>query len=180
MGLVPPAVVTVTSTVPTPAGEVAVIWVALLTVKEPAALLRKLTAVASEKLVPVMVTLVPPDVGPVFGLTLVTVGGPNCAELCLRGQLRIGAQQKRHLLTADRRAVASRVLATQPQMPQNPLRTPTRALNSRVRRRLEQVGRVLSRPLPSASSALRPCPHLRTPPHLETRALASGRSGKPS
>src|SRR5258708_37061249 len=79
MALVPPAVVTVTSTVPTPVGEVAVIWVALSTVKEAAALLPKLTAVAPEKLVPVMVTLVPPDVGPVFGLTLVTVGGPHCA-----------------------------------------------------------------------------------------------------
>src|SRR5258707_13110330 len=79
MALVPPAVVTVTSTVPTPAGEVAVIWVALLTVKEAAALLPKLTAVAPEKLVPVMVTLVPPDVGPVFGLTLVTVGAAHCA-----------------------------------------------------------------------------------------------------
>jgi hypothetical protein len=79
VALVPPAVVTVTSTVPTPAGEVAVIWVALLTVKEAAALLPKLTAVAPEKLVPVMVTLVPPDVGPVFGLTLVTVGWLDCA-----------------------------------------------------------------------------------------------------
>ena len=79
MALVPPSVVTVTSTVPTPAGEGAVIWVALSTVKEPAALLPNLTAVTSEKLVPVMVTLVPPDVGPVLGLTLVTVGGPNCA-----------------------------------------------------------------------------------------------------
>jgi len=79
MALVPPSVVTVTSTVPTPAGEVAVIWVALLTVKEAAALLPKLTAVAPEKLVPVMVMLVPPDVGPVFGLTLVTVGSLDCA-----------------------------------------------------------------------------------------------------
>jgi hypothetical protein len=79
MALVPLSVVTVTSTVPTPAGEVAVIWVVLSTVKEPAALLPNLTAVTPEKLVPVMVTLVPPDVGPVFGLTLVTVGGPNCA-----------------------------------------------------------------------------------------------------
>jgi hypothetical protein len=60
MALVPPAVVTVTSTVPIPAGEVAVIWVALLTAKEAAALLPNLTAVAPEKLVPVMVTLVPP------------------------------------------------------------------------------------------------------------------------
>jgi hypothetical protein len=79
MALVPPAVVTATSTVPTPVGEVAVIWVALSTVKEPAALLPNLTAVAPEKLVPVMVTLVPPDVGPVFGLTLVTVGSLDCA-----------------------------------------------------------------------------------------------------
>ena len=56
------------------------IWVALLTVKEAAALLPKLTAVAPEKLVPVMVTLVPPDVGPVFGLTLVTVGADPLSE----------------------------------------------------------------------------------------------------
>jgi hypothetical protein len=49
------------------------------TVKEPAALLPKLTAVAPEKLVPVMVTLVPPDAGPVFGLTLVTAGRLGCA-----------------------------------------------------------------------------------------------------
>ena len=57
-----------------PAGEVAAIWVALLTLKEPAALPPNLTAVAPVKLVPVMVTLVPPAGGPVLGLTLVTVG----------------------------------------------------------------------------------------------------------
>ena len=74
VALVPFSLVTLTSTVPSPAGEVAVIWVALLTVKEAAALLPKRTAVAPEKLVPVMVTLVPPDAGPVFGLMLVTVG----------------------------------------------------------------------------------------------------------
>jgi hypothetical protein len=62
------------STVPAPAGEVAVIWVALVTVKELAAVPPNLTAVAPEKLVPVMVTLVPPDGGPVLGVTLVTVG----------------------------------------------------------------------------------------------------------
>ncbi len=55
------------------------IWVALLTVKEPAAVAPKLTAVAPVKFVPVMVTLVPPDGGPVFGLTLVTVGAATCA-----------------------------------------------------------------------------------------------------
>ena len=79
MALVPPAVVTVTSTVPVPAGEVAVIWFALMTVNEAAALPPNLTAVAPEKFVPVMVTLVPPDGGPVFGLTLVTVGAATCA-----------------------------------------------------------------------------------------------------
>src|SRR5258708_38104379 len=68
MAVGPSAVVTVTSTVPTPAGEVAVIWVALLTVKEAAALLPKLTAVAPEKLVPVMVTLLPPVVLQGFGV----------------------------------------------------------------------------------------------------------------
>ncbi len=70
----PPGVVTLTSTVPVPAGEVAVICVALLTVNEPAALPPKLTALAPEKFVPVMVTPVPPAAGPVFGLTPVTVG----------------------------------------------------------------------------------------------------------
>ena len=78
MALVPPAVVTVTSTVPTPAGEVAVIWVVLLTMKRAAWLPNLTVALSSEKLVPVMVTLAPPEVGPVFGLTLVTVG-PNCS-----------------------------------------------------------------------------------------------------
>ena len=95
VALVPPAVVTVTSTVPTPVGEVAVIWVALSTVKDPAALLPNLTAVAPEKLVPVMVTLLPPDVGPVFGLMLVTVGAAAGA----RGQEH---QERRGVLTARR------------------------------------------------------------------------------
>lgn len=59
---------------PAPAGEVAVIWVALLTAKDAAAVPPNLTAVAPVKLVPVMITLVPPVGGPVLGLTLVTVG----------------------------------------------------------------------------------------------------------
>ena len=72
----PPGVVTVMSTVPAePAGAVAVIWVALLTTMTPVALVApNLTAVAPVKLVPVIVTLVPPAVGPADGLTLVTVG----------------------------------------------------------------------------------------------------------
>ena len=75
VALVPPGVVTVTSTVPAvPAGAVAVIWVALLTVKLVAAVAPKLTALAPVKLVPVIVTEVPPAVGPAVGLTPVTVG----------------------------------------------------------------------------------------------------------
>jgi hypothetical protein len=67
-------VVTVMSTVPAlPAGEVAVIDVAELTVKvalvEP-----NFTAVAVAKLLPVMVTAVLPLVGPEVGFTAVTVG----------------------------------------------------------------------------------------------------------
>jgi len=65
-GAGPPPVVTVTSTTPLPAGEVAVIEVSSLTVNEAAAVVRDLTAVAPVKLV-----LVPPA-GPVP--TAVTVG----------------------------------------------------------------------------------------------------------
>ena len=75
VALVPLPVVTVTSTVPLPAGDVAVIEVALLTVKEDAGpALPKPTLEAPEKFVPVMVTLVPPAPEPVFGLIPVTVG----------------------------------------------------------------------------------------------------------
>ena len=72
----PNPVVTLTSTVPVPAGEVAVIDVAELTVKPVAGVAPKLTAVAPVKPVPVMVTEVPPAVGPVVGVVEVTVGGP--------------------------------------------------------------------------------------------------------
>jgi hypothetical protein len=74
VALVPPDVVTLTSTVPDPAGEVALICVALLKLNVVAAVPPKLTAVTPVKFVPVIVTLVPPVVRPVFGLTLVTVG----------------------------------------------------------------------------------------------------------
>ena len=60
----PPGVVT--PTLPeAPAPTVAVIWVALFTVNEVAAVPPKVTVVAPVKLVPVMVTLVPamPDIG---------------------------------------------------------------------------------------------------------------------
>jgi hypothetical protein len=74
VALVPPAVVTVTSTVPVPGGEMAVIDVALLTPNDAAAVLPNLTAVAPVKFAPVIVTLVLPAGGPLFGEIEVTDG----------------------------------------------------------------------------------------------------------
>ena len=75
VALVPPVVVTVMSTVPAePAGAVAVIEVALLTAKLVALVAPNLTALAPVRFVPVIVTVVPPEVGPAVGLTPVTVG----------------------------------------------------------------------------------------------------------
>ena len=59
---------------PAPAGDVAVIEVAELTVKLVALVAPNLTAVVPDNAVPVMVTDVPPVVGPAFGATDVTVG----------------------------------------------------------------------------------------------------------
>ena len=61
-----------TSTVPVPAGAVAVMPVALLTVKLEAAVVPNSTALAPLKPVPVMATEVP--FGPELGLTPVTMG----------------------------------------------------------------------------------------------------------
>lgn len=73
--LVPPDVVTVTSEGPSaPAGDVAVIDVALLIVKALAGVPPKFIAVAPVKFVPVRFTEVPPLAGPEFGLSPVTVG----------------------------------------------------------------------------------------------------------
>jgi hypothetical protein len=73
---VPPGVVTVTLTRPAAwAGDIAVICVAESTVKDAAAVAPKATAVAPVRSVPVMVTEVPPAVGPELGTTEVTVGG---------------------------------------------------------------------------------------------------------
>ena len=73
--VVPPGVVTRTLAVPAlPAGVVAVIVVALVTVKLVAAVPPIVTPVAVVRLTPVMVTLVPPAIGPLLGLRLVTVG----------------------------------------------------------------------------------------------------------
>jgi hypothetical protein len=64
---VPPAVVTLTSTVPVPDGDTAVICVEELTVKPDALVAPNVTAVAAVNPVPVIVTDVPPAVGPVVG-----------------------------------------------------------------------------------------------------------------
>jgi hypothetical protein len=71
---VPPGVVTVMSTVPVPAGSVAVTEVSEFTVTPVAAAAPKWTAVASVNPVPKMVTGVPPLAGPAFWLSPVTVG----------------------------------------------------------------------------------------------------------
>lgn len=67
---------TVISTVPVPAGDVAVMEVGEFTVKLLAAVLPKVTALAPENLVPVMVTDVPPEIGPAAGAREVMVGAP--------------------------------------------------------------------------------------------------------
>ena len=71
---VPPVVVTVTSSVPVPVGEVAVIDVAELTVKLVALAAPNFKAVAPVNPVPVIVTDVPPTAGPAVGEIDVTVG----------------------------------------------------------------------------------------------------------
>ena len=65
---------TVTVTVPTPAGDVAEMVEPFSTVTLVAALAPKVTVAPAAKLVPVMVTAVPPLVGPVAGPIPVTVG----------------------------------------------------------------------------------------------------------
>ena len=72
MAEVPPAVTTVTSTTPVPAGLVAVIWVSETTVNAAAWVPPKFTAVAPVKLAPVIVTCVPPAGVPTAGLIPVT------------------------------------------------------------------------------------------------------------
>ena len=74
MALVPPGVVTVTLTVPEPAGEVMLRLVSLVTPRMVPAVVPNLTAVAPVNPVPVIVTDVPPPAGPLTGDKLVTVG----------------------------------------------------------------------------------------------------------
>jgi hypothetical protein len=79
LALVPPGVVTLTSALPAArAGAVAVIVVGLTTVYPVAFVPPNRTAAAPEspaKFVPVIVTIVPPVVGPKVGLSAVIVGG---------------------------------------------------------------------------------------------------------
>ena len=78
--LVPPGPVTVTSTVPDPAGEVAVIDVAEFTVTPDAAAPPNATVSPAAKFDPVIVTAVPPGAAPDTGETPLTVGaGPDAA-----------------------------------------------------------------------------------------------------
>jgi hypothetical protein len=71
---VPAVVITVTSTVPVPAGEEAVTEVGLTTVTPVACTEPKSTVAPVKNPVPLIVTLVPPAAGPLSGLTAVTVG----------------------------------------------------------------------------------------------------------
>ena len=71
-----PGTYTVTVTAPVlPAGVLAVIVVLFTTTTFVAAVPPNVTVPPVAKFVPVMVTPVPPDVGPLLGETLVTVGG---------------------------------------------------------------------------------------------------------
>ena len=70
-----PPTVTVTVTAPAlPAGVVAVMAVLLTTTTLVAAAVPNVTVAPAAKFVPVIVTAVPPAVGPLFGDTPVTVG----------------------------------------------------------------------------------------------------------
>ena len=83
------------STSPEPAGEVAVIEVAELTVKLVALVVPNFTAVAPVRFVPVIVTAVPPGAGPDVGEIDVTAGRHDVSEL-VRGQRRRRAAGRRH------------------------------------------------------------------------------------
>lgn len=74
VGLVPPGVVTVTSTAPDPAGTTALICAELTTENDVAGVGPKLTAVAPVKLLPTTAIVFPPEAGPFDGLSEFTVG----------------------------------------------------------------------------------------------------------
>ena len=74
---VPLAVVTVTSTVPVPAGETTVRLVAVVHADRGARGGAEVDGRGAGQAVPLTVTEVPPAVGPLPGLTEVTVGTPG-------------------------------------------------------------------------------------------------------
>ena len=77
--------VTVTVTAPAAcAGVVAVIWVPLTTTTFVAAVPPNVTVAPLTKLVPVIVTPVPPVAGPVFGFTLLTEGAATYVNPLVR------------------------------------------------------------------------------------------------
>ncbi len=81
VALVPAWVTTVTFTVPVPAGETAVMLVAEFTVIPVAGTVPKFTEVAPAKPVPMIVTEVPPVVGPLAGPMPVTTGAAAVAAM---------------------------------------------------------------------------------------------------
>src|SRR5438876_591204 len=74
LALDPSGLVTVTATVPEPGGVTALIWVALVKVTAVAFAPPKLTLAPLSKFVPLIVTAVSPEVGPVAGETPETMG----------------------------------------------------------------------------------------------------------
>src|SRR5579862_8717355 len=80
VALVPPAPVTVTLTVPAPAGDVTVIEVVEPTTTSVPWAAPNVTVSPVLKPVPVIVTFVPPTVGPVGGDTDVTVGAETVPD----------------------------------------------------------------------------------------------------
>jgi hypothetical protein len=77
----PAGVVTTTSTVPDPAGDVAAIDVAEVTVKARAGVRPKETEVVPVKFEPVMMTEVPPEAVPEAGASPVTAGGDPAPQM---------------------------------------------------------------------------------------------------
>jgi hypothetical protein len=80
-----PLTVTVTVTAPAlPAGVVAVMVVLFTTLTFVAAALPNVTVAPEANFVPVIVTVVPPAVGPMFGDTLVTASGATYVKALAR------------------------------------------------------------------------------------------------
>jgi hypothetical protein len=67
------------------------IELALMTLKEFAGVFPKVTAVAPTRSVPLIVTTVPPDVGPLVGAIDVTSGGRTCAKALVQNRTIVAA-----------------------------------------------------------------------------------------